>query len=551
MDIRITVGEVHAFYEAGTSLRDVADDFQCEYRHPIVLADVNGKLTELYKKIDRDSEIRFLTTGSKFGNQTVRRSMAMLFNAACWKMGTKEEPVRSVLHFSVRSGYYFTVSGRTIDDAFIMELDETMRDMVKRRCRITKTAIPTDEAIRKFSSFGMHDKEKLFLTRLHSSVNIYNLDGYEDYNYGYITYDTSLLGNFRLFRYRDGIVMTMPTETHPNRISDFVPDDKLFETRIMGEQWAGKLDIDCVGDLNERIIGGEERQVVLISEAMQEGRIAEIAKKIRKRGGVKFVMIAGPSSSGKTTFSQRLSTQLSALGFVPRYIGVDNYFIPRDLVPLDEFGQKDFESLRAVDVETFNQDMTRLLLEEEISLPTYDFISGNRIYSGEKLSLGQDEILIIEGIHCLNDALSYALPDDSKFKIYISALTQVNIDEHNRIPSSDGRLLRRIVRDNRTRGYTAMNTLSMWDSVRRGEEANIFPFQGTADEIFNSALPYELALLKLYAQPLLFQVPKDHPYYFEAHRLLKFLDYFIPIPPEDVPKNSILREFIGGGCFHL
>ncbi|MDO4805536.1 MAG: nucleoside kinase [Lachnospiraceae bacterium] len=551
MEIKIKHGKAEVAYEAGTSLRQIADDFQMEYKHPIVLASVNGKLHELHRKMERDAVVEFLTTGSKIGNQTVRRSMVMLFVAACWKMGSKKNLLKTVLHFSIKSGYYFTVEGCEVDDAFVQKLETLMRDMVDRGCRINKMTIPTDEAILKFAGYHMADKEKLFRTRLNSSVNIYNLDGYEDYNYGYMTYDTSILGKFSLHRYHEGIVMMMPTENHPDALDDFLPDDKLFQTRISGKQWAGKLEIDCVGDLNERIVKGGVRQVVLVSEAMQEGHIAGIAKKIKERGGIKFVMIAGPSSSGKTTFSQRLITQLMALGFVPHYIGVDNYFIPRDLVPLDEYGQKDFESLRAIDVETFNQDMTNLLMEKEISLPTYDFITGKRVFSGETLSLGRDEILVIEGIHCLNDELSYSLPDDCKFKIYISALTQVNIDEHNRIPSSDGRLLRRIVRDHRTRGYSAMNTLSMWDAVRRGEEAYIFPFQETADEIFNSALPYELSLLKLYAQPLLFQVPKGHPHYFEAHRLLKFMDYFIPIPPEDVPRNSILREFIGGGCYRL
>lgn len=257
------------------------------------------------------------------------------------------------------------------------------------------------------------------------------------------------------------------------------------------------------------------------------------------------------SSSGKTTFSQRLCVQLSAHGLRPHYVGVDNYFLDRTLTPLDKNGQRNFECLEALDVKKFNEDMTALLNGDTIKTPSYDFIEGKRVYNGEKLTLPEGEILVIEGIHCLNDELSYSLPRKSKFKIYISALTQLNIDEHNRIPTTDGRLIRRIVRDYRTRGYSAANTLSMWNSVRRGEEENIFPYQETADVFFNSALLYELAVLKLYAQPLLFQVPQEHPQYEEAKRLLKFLDYFIGVPSDDVPHNSILREFVGGGCFRL
>lgn len=551
MDIKITVAGKSAYYKKGTSFLEIAEDFQKDYRYPIVLVNANGKLQELFKTPDQDTEVEFLTTGDKIGNKTLRRSISMLFIAACSKTGTESDPVRVILHFSQNSGFYYTLKGHEITEEYLHEIEGIMREMVRRKCRINKTVFGTDQAISRFAELGMHDKVKLFRTRLNSNVNIYELDGYQDYNYGFMTYDTSLLGNFSLHKYQDGIVLMMPTTANPDKAGEFVPEDKLFDTQRLGEEWAEKQGIDCVGDLNEQIINGNMKQMILISEALQEGRIAQIAMDIREKGGIKFVMIAGPSSSGKTTYSQRLCTQLSALGFVPHSISVDNYFIPRAQVPLDEYGQKDYESLRAVDVKTFNEDMTKLLSGEEIDLPTYDFISGTRIYTGEKLRLGPDEILVIEGIHCLNDDLSYTLPAESKYKIYISALTQVNVDEHNRIPTTDGRLLRRIVRDHRTRGYSAANTLAMWDSVRRGEESYIFPFQGSADVIFNSALPYELALLKLYAQPLLLQVPKDHPQYFEAHHLLKFLDYFVTIPPDDVPQNSILREFIGGGCFHL
>ena len=311
------------------------------------------------------------------------------------------------------------------------------------------------------------------------------------------------------------------------------------------------MDISCVGDLNDRITKEGIRNILLIQEALQEAKISRIAEQIVEEGNKKFVMIAGPSSSGKTTFSHRLSIQLTAHGMKPHPIAVDNYFVERDKTPLDEFGEKNFECLEAIDVEQFNKDMLALMNGERVELPVFNFKTGHREYKGDYLQLGPDDILVIEGIHGLNDKLSYALPKESKFKIYISALTQLNIDEHNRIPTTDGRLIRRIVRDARTRGTSAKDTIARWPSVRRGEEENIFPFQGDADAMFNSALVYELACLKVYAEPLLFGIDRDTPEYLEAKRLLKFFDYFVAVPSEDIPHNSILREFVGGSCFDV
>ena len=317
------------------------------------------------------------------------------------------------------------------------------------------------------------------------------------------------------------------------------------------EEWGDKLDVATVGDLNDRITREGVQSLMLIQEALHEAKISSIAEEIQRRGNVKFVMIAGPSSSGKTSFSHRLSIQLAAHGLKPHPIGVDNYFVNREHTPLDEFGEKNFECLEAIDIKQFNEDMLNLLAGKKVDLPTFNFKTGYREYRGDQLQLGKDDILVIEGIHGLNDKLSYALPKESKFKIYISALTQLNIDEHNRIPTTDGRLIRRIVRDARTRGTSAKDTIARWPSVRRGEEQNIFPFQEEADVMFNSALVYELACLKVYAEPLLFGIDKSEPEYQEAKRLLKFLDYFVPVPCEGVPFNSLLREFIGGSCFNV
>lgn len=311
------------------------------------------------------------------------------------------------------------------------------------------------------------------------------------------------------------------------------------------------LDISTVGDLNERIVNGEINELILIQEALQEKKMGEMAEQILNNPSKRLVMIAGPSSSGKTTFSHRLSIQLSAHGLKPHPIAVDDYFVDRDKTPVDAEGKHNFECLEAIDVKQFNQDMNALLAGERVELPHYNFKTGKREYKGNYKQLGENDILVLEGIHCLNDQLSHSLPRDSKFKIYISALTQLNIDEHNRIPTTDGRLLRRMIRDARTRGTSAKGTISMWPSVRRGEEKYIFPFQEEADVMFNSALIYELAALKLYAEPLLFSIDPDEPEFLEAKRLLKFLDYFVGMPSESIPHNSILREFVGGSCFNV
>lgn len=539
-------------YPEHVPIRRVIRDFQDDLPEPVLLIEANGRLRELHHKIHEDSVVKFIFPSDKIGFETMKRSYSMLFLTAVYHVLGDEK--RSVtLHFSIDHGFFYTISGiDKISEDMARQIEMEMKRLSDADLPFSKTSVSTGEAMRIFHRLGMTDKEKLFTTRLASRVNLYVLDDYMDYYYGYMLESTGLLRYFRVHPYRNGAVLQMPARNDFRLVPQFRPSEKLFEAQAAGEAWAEKQGIGTVGDLNERMIFQSSRHTILVSEAMMDKRIAEIADQIQKRNEVKFVMIAGPSSSGKTTFSQRLSIELSALGYTPHYIGVDNYFLNREEVPLDAYGDKDFESLRAIDLALFGSDMQALLDGKTIRLPSFDFLSGKRVYTGQTLELKKGEILIIEGIHCLNDELSSALPKESKFKIYISALTQVNIDEHNRIPTTDGRLIRRIVRDYRTRGYTASNTLKMWDSVRRGEETYIFPFQDSVDAFFNSALPYELAALKIYAEPLLFQVREGDPAYAEARRLLKFLDYFIGIAShEDIPNNSILREFIGGGCFHL
>ncbi len=397
----------------------------------------------------------------------------------------------------------------------------------------------------------MYEKEKLFGYRLVSNTNIYELGGFYDYYYGYMPRSTGVLPIFDLTTYEDGFLLLLPERKSPGVLPKFQPRKKLYDVLQRSNHFAQRLSLENVGDLNRMISTGNTEEMILVQEAYQEKEIAKIAEQIYNRGNVKFVMIAGPTSSGKTTFSHRLSVQLRTLGLRPQPIAVDDYFVNREDTPLDENGNYNFEILEAIDVKRFNQDMTALLRGEKVELPTFNFKTGKREYKGRYKQLGAEDILVIEGIHGLNDALSYALPRESKFKIYISALTQLNVDEHNRIATTDGRLIRRMVRDARTRGTAAKDTIAMWPSVRRGEEENIFPFQEDADVMFNSALIYELSVLKQFAEPLLFGIDKDCAEYAEAKRLLKFLNYFLGVSSEGVPNNSILREFVGGSCFKV
>ena len=347
-------------------------------------------------------------------------------------------------------------------------------------------------------------------------------------------------------------VLMLPDSREPERVPEFQEDRrKLFRVMEESDEWGKMLRVGCVGELNDQITKGNCRDLVLIQEALQEKKIGEIAAAVAGMPDKKFVMIAGPSSSGKTTFARRLSIQLMAQGMTPHPVSVDDYFVDREHTPRDENGNYNFEALECIDLQKFNDDMTALLEGRTVELPRFNFKTGKREYKGDFITMGPHDILVIEGIHCLNDRMSERLPAANKFKIYISALTQLNVDEHNRIPTTDGRLLRRIVRDARTRGNSAQETIRMWPSVRRGEEENIFPYQEDADVMFNSSLVYELAVLKQYAEPLLFSVPRDSEEYLEAKRLLKFLDYFLGVDSSGVPVNSLIREFIGGSCFNV
>ena len=533
----------------GTTYLELAKNFQKKYDHDIVLVLENNKMRELFRKVKDGAAVTFLTTGQIDGYNTYRRSATLLLLKAIYDVEGMDAVRGMKVEFSAGEGYYVSSRKMPVNEETLARIENRMKELVGQNLPIEKRSIPVEEAIEHFTRHGMTDKARLFRFRRSSSVNVYLLDGFEDYYYGYMVPSTGYLKYFKLIPYDEGFVLEFPPRKTPETFGPFREQPKVFQTLKNSTKWGEILNVGTVGALNEQISEGNVGNIILAQEAIMEKGLGDIAAEIASRPDKKLIMIAGPSSSGKTTFSHRLSIQLMAHGLKPHPIAVDNYFVERANTPKDENGQYNFECLEAMDIELFNQQMSALLRGEKVFMPTFNFITGMKEYKGNSLKLGPEDVLVIEGIHCLNDALSYSLPAENKFKIYVSALTQMNIDEHNRIPTTDGRLIRRMVRDARTRGASAQKTISMWPSVRRGEDENIFPYQESADVVFNSALIYELAVLKQYAEPLLFGIRPEDPEYLEAKRLLKFLNYFQGIDSNLIPGNSILREFIGGSFF--
>jgi len=535
-----------------TTYEMLVEDYQAENDGLIVLVKANGKIRELFKRVTKDCTVDFFTLKDDVGHKTYVRTATMLFLKGIYDVFGPEAAQQSRVECAIGHGLYVNVLGKapaTAESA--AKIKARMKELVEKKTPFMKSSYPLEEAMELFRNKGMEDKEKLFHYRRSSLVNIYEIDGYYDYYYGYMLPNAGYVKWFDVMPYENGFMLLLPGKKNPTVLEPFSERRKLFETMEISQDWGRKAGIETVGDLNDQICSDSMSDLILIQEAEQERKIGEIAKDILNRGNVKFIMIAGPSSSGKTSFSHRLSIQLRTMGKVPHPIALDNYFVNREQTPRDENGDYNFECLEAIDVKQFNDDMVKLLNGERVELPSFNFKTGQREYRGDYKQLGEDDILVIEGIHGLNGKMSYALPEESKYKIYISALTTLNVDNHNRIPTTDGRLLRRMVRDARTRGSSAQRTIQMWSSVRRGEEENIFPFQEGADAMFNSAQIFELAVLKTFAEPLLFQIPEDVPEYYEAKRLLKFLDYFLSVPSESLPNNSICREFVGGSCFNV
>lgn len=556
------------------TLEAVADRFKDYYEDDIILGIVNGRLRELNKKIKSDCELSFVTTADRDGRRTYRRSVVLLLQRAIYDVYGSMTQLH-VMH-SLGEGYYCQLekavecadsqqekynedtdlqgsrenSEKSVTEHDIDRIVCGMYSFVEKDLTITKHSAKTQYAEQLFKEKGLHDKERLLHYRRSSRVNLYELDGVVDYFYGFMAPSTGMLKYFDIVPYENGFVLLFPG-ANSRSVEPLVTSNKLFHTLDDSREWSKMLGIGTIGSLNDAIAAGRGQEIMLLQEALMEQKIGNLAAQIASDDKKKFVMIAGPSSSGKTSFANRLSIQLIAKGRKPHPLSLDDYYVDRELCPKHPDGSFDFECLESIDVKLFNEDMNRLLKGEAVDMPSFNFKTGKREYRGRKLVLGPDDILVIEGIHGLNDRLSQLIPPEHKFKIYISALTQLNIDEHNPLSTTDERLIRRIVRDARTRGTNAMETIAMWPSVRKGERENIFPFQEQADVMFNSALVYELAVLKVYAEPLLFGIERDCPEYLEAKRLLKLLDYFLPMPADGIPNNSLLREFVGGSCFNV
>lgn len=529
------------------TLEAVADRFKDYYEDDIILGIVNGRLRELNKKIKSDCELSFVTTADRDGRRTYRRSVVLLLQRAIYDVYGSMTQLH-VMH-SLGEGYYCQLE-KSVTEHDIDRIVCSMYSFVEKDLPITKHSAKTQYAEQLFKEKGLHDKERLLHYRRSSRVNLYELDGVVDYFYGFMAPSTGMLKYFDIVSYESGFVLLFPG-ANSRSVEPLVTSNKLFHTLDDSREWSKMLGIGTIGSLNDAIAAGRGQEIMLLQEALMEQKIGNLAAQIASDDKKKFVMIAGPSSSGKTSFANRLSIQLIAKGRKPHPLSLDDYYVDREFCPKNPDGSFDFECLESIDIKLFNEDMNRLLKGEAVDMPSFNFKTGKREYRGRKLTLGADDILVIEGIHGLNDRLSQLIPPEHKFKIYISALTQLNIDEHNPLSTTDERLIRRIVRDARTRGTNAMETIAMWPSVRKGERENIFPFQEQADVMFNSALVYELAVLKVYAEPLLFGIERDCPEYLEAKRLLKLLDYFLPMPADGIPNNSLLREFVGGSCFNV
>ena len=514
-------GERIVEFDEGTTYQQAARELCGDLYEDVVLAKHDGKLIELFKEIKDGGEVFFITTYERNGRRTYRRSLIFLMERALMELD-KSVDVRVM--YALGDGYFCKLTDdREVTDEFVEKLKGKMQDLVQQDIPLKKRSVKTHRASEQFKQDGQEYKCRLLRYRTSSSINIYELDGCHNYFYGFMIPSTGYLHTFDVRKFEDGFMLLYPTRKDPYKMKPFDPAIKLFNVLKSSATWGEMMEIPTIGALNDAIAQGKSREIILTQEALMEEKIGTLAKEITENRDRKFVMIAGPSSSGKTTFSHRLSTQLFARGLKPHPFPLDDYYLDRDKMPLDEYGEKDFEALEGLDIELFNSDMQKLLRGERTLLPNFNFKTGKREYRDRYMQMGKDDVLVIEGIHGLNDKLSYTLPKESKFKIYISALTQLSVDEHNPLPSSDARLIRRIVRDARTRGTSAAGTIAMWDSVRRGEEKNIFPFQECADAMFNSALIYEMAVLKIYAQPQLYMIEPSEAEYPEAHRLLKLL----------------------------
>ncbi len=531
----------------GSTLEEIYNLSGMTMKYGPISAHVNNKVEGMHYRVFNQKEVEFLDYSTSSGSRAYTRSLFFILSKAAHELFPD---CKVAIDIPVSNGYYVNLQmGRpvTLEDA--VAIRHRMQEIIDAALPIHRFETTTEEAVRMFTEMGQKSKVKLLESIGRLFTTYYDIDGYKDYYYGSLLTNTSQIYLFGLEKYYDGLLLRLPSRSHPDELGEMTHQDKMFGIFKEHHQWQDILGLRTIGDLNDVIMQGHSSQLIQISEALQEKKIARIADEISSRKGIKLVLIAGPSSSGKTTTCKRLSIQLSVNGLKPIGISLDDYFLDRDKTPLDEKGEYDFENLHALDLPLFNEQLTALFKGEEVELPRYDFPSGKSLKSGKKLRMHENEILVVEGIHALNPELTSQIPNEQIFRVYASALTTILLDNHNYIPTTDNRLLRRIIRDYKYRAVSARETIRRWPSVRAGENKWIFPFQENADAMFNSAMLFELAVIKSQAEPLLEQVPENCKEHAEAYRLLKFLHYIKPIPDTQIPPTSLLREFLGGSSF--
>ena len=533
-----------------TSLLEISDSFKKYYNYPILVAKVDNDITGLAESVTKKSDIDFYDRSSVIGNTIYARSAQFILIVAVKQV--LGEGAEVIIDHSIDKGVYCEIKNCDIDKPVLRKIESKMHEIVAEDLKFTKVSVSRIDAIKYFRKKKRMDKVNVLKYISNTYVNLYRLDDVYDYFYGELAYSTKAIDDFKLTYIKDnGFVLSCPDIYNPECTLDYKHHKMLFDTFLDYTKWGRILKISNAADLNEVVSTGKYGDLIRISEAYYNGQLSEIADRVYdNKKNIKIILIAGPSSSGKTTTSKKLEIYLKSKGLRTHQISIDDYFINRDKTPLDEHGERDLESLRAVDIDLLNRHLIKLFDGEKVLLPEYNFMTGEREYRKKWLQMDEDDIIIIEGLHALNEDLTISIPRRNKFKIYISPLTQLNIDNHNHIHTSDTRKLRRIIRDNKFRNYNAADTLKMWEKISYGEERYIFPFQDDADMIINSALVYELGVLKTYAEPLLFSVSENDPVYPEALRLINFLRNFLPIPSEEVPDDSVLREFIGNSCFY-